>query len=67
MVGGWVDGWIDGGAGLRIAYSNQKLFQLKGCVSYTVGRGGHSILMYSLWLYVWQNCLLAQVNLNFVY
>ena len=24
-MGGWVDGWKDGKAGLRIAYSNQKL------------------------------------------
>ena len=24
-VGGWVDGWVDVKAGLRIAYSNQKL------------------------------------------
>ena len=23
-MGGWVDGWMDGRAGLRIAYSNQK-------------------------------------------
>ena len=23
-MGGWVDGWVDGKAGLRIAYSNQK-------------------------------------------
>ena len=23
-MGGWVDGWMDGKAGLRIAYSNQK-------------------------------------------
>ena len=25
MDGYWVDGWMDGKAGLRIAYSNQKL------------------------------------------
>ena len=24
VLGGWMDGWVDGGAGLRIAYSNQK-------------------------------------------
>ena len=23
-VGGWMDGWMEGKAGLRIAYSNQK-------------------------------------------
>jgi hypothetical protein len=23
-MGGWVDGWVAGKAGLRIAYSNQK-------------------------------------------
>ena len=25
-VGGWVDGWMEAKAGLRIAYSNQKVF-----------------------------------------
>jgi hypothetical protein len=25
-VGGWVGGWVAGKAGLRIAYSNQKLY-----------------------------------------
>jgi hypothetical protein len=24
-MGGWVDGWMGGKAGLRIAYSNQKV------------------------------------------
>jgi hypothetical protein len=24
-VGGWMDGWMEGKAGLRIAYSNQKV------------------------------------------
>jgi hypothetical protein len=23
-MGGWMDGWVEGKAGLRIAYSNQK-------------------------------------------
>jgi hypothetical protein len=26
-VGGWMDGWMAGKAGLRIAYSNQKLLK----------------------------------------
>jgi hypothetical protein len=25
LLGGWMDGWMEGKAGLRIAYSNQKL------------------------------------------
>ena len=24
VLGGWMNGWVDGRAGLRIAYSNQK-------------------------------------------
>ena len=28
-MGGWVDGWKEGKAGLRIAYSNQKWQDLK--------------------------------------
>ena len=27
-VGGWMDGWMEAKAGLRIAYSNQKLYNL---------------------------------------
>jgi hypothetical protein len=26
---GWMDGWVDGKAGLRIAYSNQKSVSLQ--------------------------------------
>jgi hypothetical protein len=26
LLGGWVDGWVGDKAGLRIAYSNQKLY-----------------------------------------
>jgi hypothetical protein len=25
LLGGWMGGWVEGKAGLRIAYSNQKL------------------------------------------
>ena len=32
-MGGWMDGWIDVKAGLRIAYSNQKVLHLKFLVS----------------------------------
>jgi hypothetical protein len=28
-MGGWVGGWMEGKAGLRIAYSNQKLLKLQ--------------------------------------
>ena len=28
-MGGWMDGWMEVKAGLRIAYSNQKLMQFK--------------------------------------
>jgi hypothetical protein len=28
-MGGWMDGWMAGKAGLRIAYSNQKLELVK--------------------------------------
>ena len=26
---GWIGGWVDGRAGLRIAYSNQQMYQLR--------------------------------------
>ena len=28
---GWKDGWKEGKAGLRIAYSNQKVFKISDC------------------------------------
>jgi hypothetical protein len=38
-VGGWMDGWVDGWmagkAGLRIAYSNQKLHALPHVIKFT--------------------------------
>ena len=40
-MGGWMDGWTDGRAGLRIAYSNQKAkngkilkIQVSICIKY---------------------------------
>jgi hypothetical protein len=36
-MGGWMDGWMEGKAGLRIAYSNQKLvcfeFEMVFCIN----------------------------------
>jgi hypothetical protein len=35
-MGGWVDGWMGGKAGLRIAYSNQKPTQIIFCLDFGI-------------------------------